>query len=99
MTIPPWGLAIAAITVMLWIIWSDSIRLGRSHPAIYFMRVALYLATAATLIANVVRHPVTFSFGAKAAAVVAALVGLGGAIHFFRKAVQPIPTGRRAGDE
>ena len=99
MTIPPWGLAIATLTVMLWIIWSDSVRVGRSHPIVYWMRVALYLAASGVLIANVLRHPVTFSPGIKALVVLAALVGVAGAVYFFRKAIEPIPTGRRMTDE
>lgn len=86
MMIPPWGLALAALTVMLWIIWSDSIRAGRSHPTIYFVRVALYVITAGVLAVDVIRHPITFSAGEKGLAVFTAVVGIAGAVHFFRKA-------------
>ena len=35
---------------------------------------------------------------AKGIAILATLAGVGGAIHFLRKAIQPIPTGRRSTD-
>jgi len=35
MLVSPLAFAVAALVIMLWIVWSDSVRLGRSHPAIY----------------------------------------------------------------
>lgn len=98
MTFPPWAVATAALVVMLWIVWSDSIRIGRSHPSIYYMRVVLYLATSTVLAVNVWRRAAEYSLMAKGIAILATLAGVGGAIHFLRKAIQPIPTGRRSTD-
>lgn len=98
MTFPPWAVATAALIVMLWIVWSDSIRIGRSHPSVYFMRVVLYLATSAVLAVNLWRRAAEYSMTAKGIAILAALAGVGGAVHFLRKGMEPMPTGRRSTD-
>ena len=98
MTVSPLALSVAALLIMLWILWSDSVRIGRSHPAIYWMRVVLYLAAAGALLLNMTRHLAQFTSISEIVTVVAALAGLGGAIHFLRKALQPLPGGRRRTD-
>lgn len=98
MTVSPVVLAVAGLLIMLWIVWSDSVRIGRSHPAIYWMRVVLYLAAAGALVFHMTRHLSLFTPIAEIATVLAALTGLGGAIHFLRKAMQPLPDGRRSTD-
>ena len=84
---PPIGMAIAAMTVMLWIIWSDILRTRRPMPLLYAMRIALFLIVAGIMVLNLVRYPNFFSGGAKVVAVLAVLVGIVGAIHFGRKLV------------
>lgn len=86
--IPPAGMALAAITVMLWIIWSDTIRAKRSTPILYAWRIALYLIVAAMFLLNVVRYPSQFNASARGLAVVAATVGLLGAGYFTRRLVR-----------
>lgn len=86
--IPPAGIAIAALTLMLWILWSDSLRSRRPTPILYAMRVALYLIVTGVLLLNLIRYPRMFSGGARVLAVVAALVGLFGAFYFGRKLVR-----------
>jgi hypothetical protein len=86
--IPPAGIAIAALTLMLWILWSDSLRSRRPTPILYAMRVALYLVVTGVLVLNLVRYPRMFSGGARVLAVVAAMVGLFGAFYFGRKLVR-----------
>jgi hypothetical protein len=98
MFVTPLALAIAALIIMLWIVWSDSVRIGRSHPAIYWMRVVLYLAAAGALLLNMTRHLSRFTAIAEIATILAALAGVGGAIQFLRKALQPLPDGRRSTD-
>jgi phosphatidylserine synthase len=88
--IPPVGFAIAALTVMLWILWSDSVRSRRASQALYAVRVALYLVVTGILILNRVRYPQYFSGGATTAVVLAALVGLFGAFWFGRRLVRRI---------
>lgn len=84
---PPIGMAIAAMTVMLWIIWSDILRTRRPMPLLYVMRIALFLIVAGIMVLNLVRYPDYFAGGAKVFAVLAVLVGIAGAIHFGRKLV------------
>jgi hypothetical protein len=85
--IPPIGMAIAAMTVMLWIIWSDILRTRRPMPLLYALRIALFLIVSGIMVLNLIRYPNYFAGGAKVFAVLAVLVGLVGAAHFGRKLV------------
>lgn len=85
--IPPVGMAIAALTLMLWIVWSDTIRARRPSPVLYAMRIALYLIVSAILILNMVRYPAHFGGGARLVTIVAVLVGFFGAGYFARRLV------------
>ena len=86
--IPPAGFAIAALTVMLWILWSDSLRSRRPTPVLYAVRVLLYLTMAALLIFNRFRYPRMFSTSASVLVVITALVGVGGALYFGRRMIR-----------
>ncbi len=86
--IPPAGMAIAALTVMLWILWSDTIRSRRPTPVLYAVRVALYLIMAAVLVFNRFRYPTMFSTSATVLVALAAIVGLFGAFYFGRRVVR-----------
>jgi len=88
--IPPAGFAIAALTVMLWILWSDTIRPRRASQVMYATRVALYLIAASILILNRVRYPYLFSGGTTVVVIVAAAVGVFGALWFGRRLVKRI---------
>jgi hypothetical protein len=88
--IPPTGMAIAALTVMLWILWSDTVRARRPTPVLYAVRVALYLIMAAVLVLNRLRYPRMFSTGASVLVAVAAMVGLFGAFYFGRRLVRRV---------
>lgn len=91
---PPSAIALAAITVMLWILWSDSVRArrsSRSSQILYTVRIGLFLVMSGMLILNMIRYPQTFSTGSRALAIVAALIGILGAGYFARKLI------RRAG--
>jgi len=85
--ITPAYMALAALTVMLWIVWSDTIRSKRPSAILYAVRIALYLIVSGILILNMVRYPHQFSGGARAVAIVAALVGIFGAGYFARRLV------------
>ena len=85
--VPPATMAIAALTVMLWILWSDSIRARRSAAPLYALRIALYLIVSGILILNRVRYPYLFSTTATVFVVIAVLVGLFGAFWFARRLV------------
>ena len=86
--IPPTGMALMAITVMLWILWSDTIRARRPAPILYALRVALYLIVAGVFILNLVRYPHLFAGGGRILAFLAILIGFLGAGYFARKLVR-----------
>jgi hypothetical protein len=83
----PAMMVIAAITVMLWILWSDTLRARRPAPILYVMRIALYLIVSGILILNLVRYPHVFAGTTRALVIVAVLVGLLGAGYFARRLV------------
>ena len=83
--IPPSGFAIATITVMLWIMWSDTLRARRPSPILYTVRIALFLVVSGVLIHNLIRFPHVFDGGARALTIVAAIVGIIGAGYFARR--------------
>ncbi len=88
--IPPSAMAVAALTVMLWILWSDTIRAKRPSQILYAVRIALYIIMAAVLVLNRVRYPGMFSPAATTLVVIAAAVGVSGAIYFGRRLVKRI---------
>ena len=85
--IPPVGMAIAALTLMLWIVWSDTIRAKRPSPILYTMRIALYLIVSGILILNMVRYPQHFNGSTRVVTILAVLVGFFGAGYFARRLV------------
>ena len=86
MTFNPALMALASLTVMLWILWSDTVRARRRPtPILYAMRIALYLIVSGVLILNLVRYPHIFGGSARFIAIAAVLVGLVGAGYFARR--------------
>jgi hypothetical protein len=83
----PGAIALAAMTVMLWILWSDTIRARRPSQILYTVRIGLFLVVSGILILNMVRYPGYFDGGARGVAIVAVLVGLGGAAYFARRLI------------
>lgn len=83
--INPASMAIAAITVMLWLIWSDNVRPHRPAPVLYAIRVALFVIVAGVMVVNMVRYPGTFAQGGRWLAVATVVIGLFGAGYFARK--------------
>jgi len=86
--IPPASMAIAALTLMLWILWSDTIRSKRPTPILYTFRIGVFLVMSGVLVLNMVRYPSHFSAGARILVVIAAGVGLFGAVYFGRRLVR-----------
>jgi len=86
--INPNTMSLAAITVMLWIMWSDTIRNRRPSPILYAFRIALFLIVSGIFVLNMVRHPELFAGGSRAVAVVAVVIGMVGAGYFARRLVQ-----------
>jgi hypothetical protein len=79
------SIAIACITVMLWLIWSDNVRPHRTAPILYAVRVALFIIVAGVMVVNMVRYPATFAHGAWPLAIGTVILGLIGAYYFARK--------------
>jgi hypothetical protein len=88
--IPPAGMAIAALTVMLWLIWSDTVRAARAPAVLYALRIALFVIVAGILVLNRVRYPFLFSTTATVLVVVDTIVGAGGAVYFARRLVRRV---------
>ncbi len=86
----PAAMAIAAITVMLWILWSDTLRARRPTPVLYVLRIALYLVVSGIMIVNVVRFPRFFGGSTRVLAITAAVVGIVGAAYFGRRLVRRV---------
>ena len=86
----PAGMALAAITVMLWLLWSDSLRARKPTPILYAVRIALFLITSGVLLLNIIRYPDVFAGSARVLAVVAVIVGFLGAGYFGRRLVKRI---------
>lgn len=83
----PGAMAIATITVMLWILWSDTIRARRPSQILYTVRIALFLIVSGLLILNLARHPQLYHGGARTLTIVAAVIGVFGAGYFGRRLV------------
>lgn len=81
----PAAMAMATITVMLWIMWSDSIRARRPSPILYAVRIALFLIVSGVLVLNMVRRPDLFHGGGRALTIAAVAVGVAGAGYFARR--------------
>lgn len=82
----PAAMAIATLTVMLWILWSDTIRARRPGPILYAVRTALYLIVSGILLLNMIRFPAYFA-GARVLTLLAVTVGVFGAGYFARRLV------------
>ena len=81
----PAGMALAAITVMLWLLWSDSLRGRKPAPILYAVGVALFLITSGVLLLNLIRYPDVFAGTARALAIGAVVIGIMGAVYFSRR--------------
>ncbi len=85
--ISPVTMAMATITVMLWIMWSDTLRARRPSQILLTVRVALYLVVSGILVLNLVRYPHIFGGSARVLSIIAVVVGLTGAGYFARRLV------------
>ena len=86
----PAGMAIAAITVMLWILWSDTLRARKPSPILYTVRIALYLIISGIMVMNLVRYPALFSGSTRILVIMAVAIGLLGAGYFGRRLVRRV---------
>lgn len=80
---------LAALTVMLWLLWSDSIRRGRQFRLFYAVRMLLFGAVTGVVIYNLVKYPELFGRTGTLMSWVAAIVGVVGVVFFWRKLTAP----------
>jgi hypothetical protein len=86
--ISPSAMAMALITVMLWIMWSDTIRGRRPSQILYVVRIMLYLVVSGVMVVNLVRYPDLFAGSARWLTITSIAVGVLGAGYFARKLVR-----------
>jgi uncharacterized membrane protein YedE/YeeE len=86
--ITPGAMALTMITVMLWILWSDTIRRRRPSQVLYTIRIGLFLVVSGVLIHNIVRYPRLYRGGALPITILAVVIGVVGAVYFARKLVR-----------
>ena len=77
---------LAALTLMMWIVWSDSVRRRPAGRGIYYFRVVIYLAACGVLGWQLWRYWYRVGTATIVLTILAILVGIGGAAHFARKA-------------
>lgn len=78
---------VAAITLMLWILWSDSIR-PRPMPRLWYgFRALLYVAMAGVMVFNGWRYAYAFRTTNWIFLGTAVAIGIVGMIYFGRKAL------------
>ena len=80
-------LPLAMLTVMMFLIWSDSIRPRRAHPISYLIRAALFAGASGVLVFNRLRYPHLYEPAASLFIIIAVLFGIFGTVHFVRRAL------------
>ena len=85
--IPTFTMPLAALTLMLWLLWTDSVRPRRPHPIVDVVRAFLFLAVTGVMIYNVFTRSWTYSAAAKGLVAFASLIGVIGCVFFVRKAM------------
>jgi hypothetical protein len=90
MMISPGAIALTALTLMLWILWRDSMRSRRAGQIIFTVRIALFLVVSGVLLLNLVRYPELYTTTARVTTVFSALVGIVGAVYFSRRLIRRI---------
>ena len=81
----PTSMAMLTLTVMLWILWSDTIRARRPSQILYTLRIGVFLVVSAMMVLNLVRYGRRFTTSETVITIVAAIVGVVGAGYFARK--------------
>lgn len=90
MMISPGAIALTALTLMLWILWRDSLRSRRAGQIIFTVRIALFLVVSGVLLLNLFRYPGLYTTTARVTTIFSALVGIGGAVYFSRRLIRRI---------
>ena len=87
--ISPTTFAVAALTLMLWLMWSDSVRPRKPHAAMYLFRALLFLLAIGVMIYNAFAYPRIYTTGARMLVAFVSIVGIVGIVFFVRKALVP----------
>ncbi|MEO8217637.1 MAG: hypothetical protein ABI718_11200 [Acidobacteriota bacterium] len=75
-----------SLVAMLWVLWSDSIRQGRTPAAFYILRALIFLALSGVMLFNMFNYSRAYSTGSKALVILSAITGVAGAGYFLGKA-------------
>jgi hypothetical protein len=76
---------LAALTVMLWILWSDSVRPRKPTKFHYLVRAIIFLGVSGVMVWNVLRYPSAFQGASLVFTWLAVAIGILGALFFIRK--------------
>jgi hypothetical protein len=88
MTTAAFMFPLAAMTLMLWILWNDSIRpASRSHTLVYVIRAVIFVGVTVATLHNFIVHYEAYTAAATALVILASIVGVGGSIYLIRKAI------------
>lgn len=81
------------MTLILWLVWSDSIRPRRASKIVCWIRVVVFFVVGAMLIQSAARSHAIMSGDVLGFTIVAAVVAFVGAGYFYRRATLKIGKG------
>lgn len=87
--IPTTTYPLAALTLMLWLLWSDSLRGRTPGPLVLIFRALLFIGATGVMLFNAYRYSWQYTSTAKGLVALASVVGLLGCVYFLRKALRP----------
>lgn len=73
------------MTLMLWIIWSDSVRPRRPSRVMYGFRIVMFTTVTLLMIYNTVAYPRLYGGGIRVLIGLASIVGVAGIVYFAQK--------------
>ena len=92
----PIAIPLAMSVVMLWLIWSDSVRRRPTSRIFYIVRGLLFLGAVSLLVYNLVTYPGMYRGSDRSIVFFAVAVGVIGAIYFVRRAMMAsLPRGEK----
>jgi hypothetical protein len=83
----PIAIPLAMSVVMLWLIWSDSVRRRPTSRIFYLLRCILFLGAVSLLVYNLVTYPGMYRGSDRSIVFFAITIGVIGAIYFVRRAM------------
>jgi hypothetical protein len=81
----PITLPLAAMTLMLWIIWSDSVRPRRPSRVVYGFRIIMFATVVGLMIYNTIVYPRMYGGGIRVLIALATIVAVAGIVYFVQK--------------